>query len=485
MFFLLKAICIGLAVTAGLVVSARLPVGTSKVPISEWADLFTFTAEQVTGAMQAPVPPLPTAGSMGPDTIEALKTANRKLTSDEVKERSAVLQSFWKSSYPSIPLASFQEWAQPIYARYLTSLGLSGVAHFKEQGYHRAIILGMSTVSVIVESSDTLLLKLNHFSALDPSEMRFWTGLAKIEPNNSAVTTGSLRRRTTPNQARRILSALPANYDMRSTGLMPPIRNQLQCGACWAFTASSTMEIQNMFADGKREVGELSEQEMIACDTYDGGCNGGEPQTAWDWIKFHGGLTTAAIYPYAHYSSTDISSPACDRTLSAPLYSVLTASGSTEYLPTDSSTNAQILASEEAIMRSIHAGHPVTLLVSASSSCFYGYSSGVMACSCGGAVDHTVLAIGWTPTYFIIRNQWFVFVSASAFFLTRNFMCMQGYGLGYGRLCVFASRPGGFLCKCVFCSSYCMRLTFSCARNCAHRPVVNATTYMVLYTCPG
>jgi len=400
-------VLLGIAASVNYVM-AHKPVGTSKVPISDWADLFTFTAEQVTGAMQAPVPPLPTAGSMGPGTIEALKTADRKLTLAEVKERSAVLHSFWESKYPTIPLASFQQWAQPIYDQYLTNLGLSDVAHFKEQGHHRAIILGMSTVSVTLQSSDTLQLRLNHFSVLDPSELRFWTGLAKGDFNATENGGQQRRRRMTTQQARRVLSTLPASYDMRSTGQMPPIRNQMQCGSCWAFTTSSTMEIQNMYVNGNGDVGELSEQEVVSCDTLDAGCDGGDPVTAWQWMKSNGGLTTNAKYPYEQYLSPSDPTPKCNSTLAASQNSALTAYGEPVFLPSLSFTQAEVQTAEAAIMEKIHAGYPVSFLVAASSACFGSYTSGVMTCSCGGGVDHVVLAIGWTPTYFIIRNQWFV-----------------------------------------------------------------------------
>ena len=163
-----------------------------------------------------------------------------------------------------------------------------------------------------------------------------------------------------------------------------------------------------MYVNGNGDVGELSEQEVVSCDTSDSGCNGGDPATAWDWIKSHGGLTTAASYPYTQYATTKVATPGCNQALSAASKSVLTASGTPVALPKTSSSAAQILASETAIMQQIYAGYPVTFQIAASSSCFNNYVGGVMSCSCGGAVDHVVLAIGWTPTYFIIRNQWLV-----------------------------------------------------------------------------
>ncbi|KNA22749.1 hypothetical protein SOVF_031590, partial [Spinacia oleracea] len=66
---------------------------------------------------------------------------------------------------------------------------------------------------------------------------------------------------------------------------------------CWAFSTVASMEGLNQIKTGK--LVSLSEQELVDCDTeFDEGCEGGLMDTAFDFIKSHGGLTTEANYPY-------------------------------------------------------------------------------------------------------------------------------------------------------------------------------------------
>jgi len=366
--------------------------------------LFTFTVAQIDSALAQPYPELPTAASMPAGTLAALKSSDRKLTNHEVKARNQVLVGFFTQSYPGM-LSKIQAWAGPAYEQTLSNLGIGDVEHFRahEQGSHRALLLGVSMITVLTESTDDLELKVNQFSLLDPAELRFWTGYASSDTLSSA-NNDRRRLRLTNDETRRILQSLPTSYDMRTTiSSFPPIRNQMQCGSCWAFTTSSTLEIQAMTLNGLPPSGELSEQELVSCDTNDSGCNGGDPATAASWIKSNGGLATDAAYPYVQYITGNEPTPACSS--AEKKTSVLTVTGTTVYLPTGTSGSA-MASSEAAIMQAIVTGHPVTLSIAASSNCFNNYAGGILTCTCGGEVDHVVLAIGWTSTYWIVRNQW-------------------------------------------------------------------------------
>jgi len=403
-----------LAVTITLLVSATtapLSVSDSLVPISPWSELFPFSADQVGAAMKSTdLPAMPTPTSIGESHLAGLVSANRKMTNAEAKERHAILAEFWSSAFPTIPLQSFQDWATPLYQSYIASLGLSStISHIGQEGYHRRVLLGMSAVQVLTESGN-----LNWFSILDPIETRFYTGLANRHRGAGQKTPnkGGNRRLhgVDEDEVRRQLQSLPSSYDMRSVGL-PPIRNQEQCGSCWAFTTSSTLEIQNLFANGGSDIGELSEQELVSCDTSNAGCNGGAPEYAWNWIKAKGGLTSRAIYPYENYYSSSVKTKKCQKSLISR--QVANADGQTVYLPTASptSSSAVVLQAEVAIMIQVYAGNPVTIQIGASSACFQQYSgaptgSSMMTCSCGGKIDHVILVVGWTPEYFIARNQW-------------------------------------------------------------------------------
>merc|ERR1711957_1058568 len=65
-----------------------------------------------------------------------------------------------------------------------------------------------------------------------------------------------------------------------------PIKTQLTCGSCWAF--STIGAIENRYHQLKGKMVEFSEQYLIDCDTKDNGCRGGWPTNAMNWIKGNG-----------------------------------------------------------------------------------------------------------------------------------------------------------------------------------------------------
>ena len=85
-----------------------------------------------------------------------------------------------------------------------------------------------------------------------------------VEPpdwrKNARFTTPKLRS-----------SGLPPTFDWRTLGGCTPVKNQLGCGACWAFSAVGARECNIKIKDGVEEA--LSEQWLVSCT--DGGCYGG------------------------------------------------------------------------------------------------------------------------------------------------------------------------------------------------------------------
>ena len=88
----------------------------------------------------------------------------------------------------------------------------------------------------------------------------------------------------------------PASYDWRDHGAVNAIKDQEQCGSCWAFSAIANLEGQFFQKSGK--LLSFSEQELVDCDDNgDQGCNGGFMDTAFDWL-INNGIETEADYPY-------------------------------------------------------------------------------------------------------------------------------------------------------------------------------------------
>merc|ERR1711963_742597 len=185
----------------------------------------------------------------------------------------------------------------------------------------------------------------------------------------------------------------PDYVDWREEGYVTPVADQGNCGSCWAFGSNGALE-----GAIKKKTGELvnlSEQNLVDCDSKSSGCNGGLEIWAWDYIIKNGGINLEEDYPYEakHHHKCNFDE----------INRVLTMTDYIEY-PND----------EEALTNHIAEEGPVSVSMDASHSSFQHYSSGVYQDpNCGHKerdLDHAILGVGYGTEdgvgYFLVKNSW-------------------------------------------------------------------------------
>jgi len=92
--------------------------------------------------------------------------------------------------------------------------------------------------------------------------------------------------------------APPATFDWRKANPNPvtAVKDQGQCGSCWAFSATENIESMNILHGNPHT--KLSPEQIVDCDTVDQGCNGGDTPTAFNYVTNAGGMMTETAYPY-------------------------------------------------------------------------------------------------------------------------------------------------------------------------------------------
>jgi cathepsin L len=190
-----------------------------------------------------------------------------------------------------------------------------------------------------------------------------------------------------------VLSSNPSSIDWTTYGYVTPVKDQGQCGSCWAFSATGALECTYAKRWGKNYLVSLSEQQLVDCTTSYGNyaCGGGWPTKAFQYATANGGLCLGSQYPYQGYYSG-----ACN--------------ANCQYKYGYASKYASVAYDNEGALETAVAQGCVSVLIEASASSFQFYSSGVYSDYCDSYTNHAVLAVGYGTSngqnYWKIKNSW-------------------------------------------------------------------------------
>jgi len=196
-----------------------------------------------------------------------------------------------------------------------------------------------------------------------------------------------------PMEEREVLplsNKVPADsFDWRNRSKITDVKDQAQCGSCWAFSVTENIESVWMIAKGltPSNMKPLAPQQIVDCDKSDGGCNGGNPPTAYEYVMKAGGMDTESTYPYRARNQNCAFKPNnVEAKISNWKYATKT-------------------KNENEIKSNLVAWAPLSICVDAEP--WQDYRGGVMTrTECGTSLDHCVQLTGYNGAVWNVRNSW-------------------------------------------------------------------------------
>jgi C1A family cysteine protease len=216
---------------------------------------------------------------------------------------------------------------------------------------------------------------------------------------------------------------LPDFINWQTAGAVTSVKNQGQCGSCWAFSAAGGLE--GLFVITGWQLMSFSEQQMIDCSDSFGndGCNGGLPDQAYAYSVQYGNQLASA-YPYTGTQGS------CE-------YSDLV-------IFRVSTTHVDVTPNNWTALAQAVTLNPVSVLIEADQPVFQLYTSGIISsASCGTTVDHAVLVTGYATgadsgTWYV-KNSWGADWGQSGY--VQIAMAMAGTGQGICGIYTMPSYP--------------------------------------------
>lgn len=258
--------------------------------------------------------------------------------------------------------------------------------YYNGDEYHFRLGIFLSNQKYVQEHnsnpSKTFKLKMNKFAALTPSEYNLLLGF------KPSIARNHIKKSTI-----KTVKNNDVELDWRTKGAVNPIKDQGNCGSCWAFSALQSCESAEFLK--YNILYSLSEQSLVDCVTTNKGCNGGSPVDAFEYIinKWNGKVMLEDDYPYQAVRSY------C-------LYDKAKAVGHfSSYIVVESGSETDLAAKCEQY-------GPVSIGIDATKASFQLYSSGIYDephCNIF-MINHGVGLVGYGTeddvAYWIVRNSW-------------------------------------------------------------------------------
>lgn len=224
-------------------------------------------------------------------------------------------------------------------------------------------------------------LGLNQFSDMTPEEFqaKYMGYMPSSEPRNVEILEPE------------VSLTQQAGVDWRTKGIVNAVKNQGQCGSCWAFSAVAAIE--GAMAQSTGKLATFAEQQLVDCSSMYGnhGCNGGLMDNAFKYVMSKG-LTTSDNYPYTAKDGSCNSTAVSKKVAHISSYKDVSANN-TDALKTAATQRVVSVAIQaNAIMQ---------------------YTGGVFDNpACGTQLNHGVSVVGYgndsatKKDYWIVRNSW-------------------------------------------------------------------------------
>ena len=253
---------------------------------------------------------------------------------------------------------------------------------------NRFAVFRQNFVGILAHNSDftqNFTMGVNQFTDLTPEEFKAqYVGGLKTE-------VGSYGCKTFSSSA----SDAPSAIDWRTKGVVNPVRDQGQCGSCWAF--ATTANAESVWAISTGQLLDLSEEFLVDCASGAGyfnlGCNGGQPDSAFKYM-INNGQCTESSYPYK--AGTTKTAGTCQKCTAAPVHF---------------STCYDVKPNDQVSLMAAVSKQPVVIAIEADTRYFQSYSGGILdSTACGTTLDHAVEIVSYGSEngidYWNVRNSW-------------------------------------------------------------------------------